>query len=114
MRALEDRFNELTSLTAGWDGYDAGPVSFTCAKFAASILERLCNSDVPAPSLVPGSDGTLQIEWHRNQYDIDIDVLGPNNVVAIRFDHEINEEEVVELKNDFTPIAGWIDELERI
>ncbi len=24
------------------------------------------------------------------------------------------KKKVVELKNDFTPIAGWIDELERI
>ncbi|MEX0582467.1 MAG: hypothetical protein WD185_02245 [Sneathiella sp.] len=108
---LNARFNKLTSLKIGWDGYRGKPVSFTCAKFAAVLLERLFVEGVPVPTLVPGSDGTLQIEWHRNQYDVEIDVFGANNVVASRYDHLSDREECFELQSDFSEIAGWIGDL---
>ena len=112
IRELEDRFHEITALPIGWDGYRGLPVAFNCAIFAADLLERLCSANVIAPSLVPGSDGTLQIEWHCNNYDIELDVLGPNNVVATRYNHLTGYEEEIELQNDFSPIAAWITYLE--
>ncbi len=111
MRELESRFNELTSLEVGWDGYAGRPVSFTCAVFAANLLEQICIENVSAPSLVPGSDGTLQIEWHKNQYDIEIDILGAHNVVATRFDLTTEQEETVDLQSDFSVLADWISNL---
>jgi hypothetical protein len=111
MQNLKDRFDALTSLPRGWDGYNGSPVSFTCASFAANLLERIYNAGAPEPSLVPGGDGTLQIEWHKNQFDIEIDVLGAYNVVASRYDHRSGEEEVVELASDFTILAQWVEEL---
>jgi len=110
-RNLEARFNELTSLPRGWDGYNGIPVSFTCARFAANLLERIFIDGVSEPSLVPGCDGTLQIEWHKNLFDIEIDVLGANNVIAMRFDHQTSREETLELQNDFSVLVTWIEEL---
>ena len=109
--ALSERFNALTSLPKGWDGYAGRPVSFTCAKFAAQILERLYDGEVPPPSLVPGSDGSLQIEWHINQYDIEIDVLAPFHLIATRFDILSGDEEEIELQADVTVLANWIRDL---
>jgi len=111
MQILQVRFDELSSLPQGWDGYRGSPVSFTCASFAAAMLERLCQENVSAPSLVPGSDGTLQIEWHENLYDIEIDVLSPQNIVATRYDHVTDKVVVLELESDFTQIGGWISDL---
>lgn len=109
---LNDRFNELTSLPFGWDGYNGIPVSFNCAQFAGNLIERLCCTDgVYPPQLVPGSDGTLQIEWHENQYDIEIDILAPYKVIASRFDIISQEEEEFELEADYSLVAEWIHEL---
>lgn len=109
--SLSDRFDEITSLPRGWDGYQGRPVSFSCATFAANLLETVCVDMVPAPSIVPGSDGTLQIEWHLGGFDLEIDVLGANNVVATRFRHADEEEETLKLANDFSQLADWIDDL---
>ena len=111
---LRDRFDELTSLPRGWDGYAGRPVSFTCAQFAANLIERLYVEGVPAPQLVPGSDGTVQIEWHRNQFDVEIDVLGTYEVVAIRRNLRTDVVEELELQTDFTPLGDWIAELEGV
>jgi hypothetical protein len=106
--ALRAKFDELTSLPRGWDGYTAGPVSFTCAQFAANLIERLYTKDVPAPQLVPGSDGTLQIEWHRKQFDVEIDVLGAYEVIATRRNLATDQVEELELEADFTALTEWI------
>ena len=111
---LRDRFDELTSLPRGWDGYAGRPVSFTCAQFDANLIERLYVEGVPAPQLVPGSDGTVQIEWHRNQFDVEIDVLGTYEVVAIRRNLRTDVVEELELQTDFTALGDWIAELEGV
>lgn len=111
VRVLEARLNELTSLPRGWNGYRSLPVSFSCASFAANLLERICVDGLAPPSLVPGTDGTLQIEWHRNKYDLEIDVLGPGNVIASRTDLVTGQCDEIELQNDFTQLAAWVREL---
>ncbi len=111
VQTLQTRFSELTSLPKGWDGYQGRPVSFDCASFAALLLERICVDGVSVPALVPGSDGTLQIEWHKNNFDIEIDVIGANNVIASRYDHVSQTEIISELDNDFSELVNWIKEM---
>jgi len=111
VRILEERLNELTSLPTGWDGYRGKPVSFQCAYFVANMLERLYQPNVPAPSLVPGSDGSLQVEWHRNMFDVELDVLDAQNIVATRVNCKTDDEQVIEIENDFSEIVDWITAL---
>jgi len=108
VQELEDRFNVLTSLRIGWDGYAGLPVSFTCAQFAANLIERLHNSALPAPQLVPLADGTLQLEWHMNEFDVEVHVVGPYDVVAYRADLRTNEEDEIEVQTDFTALSDWV------
>ncbi|MEM1141426.1 MAG: hypothetical protein AAGI88_02480 [Pseudomonadota bacterium] len=108
---LSDRFTELTGLQQGWDGYGGLPVSFPCAIFAATIIERLYSDGLSAPQLVPGCDGSLQLEWHENGYDIEIDVLAPYEVIANRFDHVSGVSEEIELDSDFLVLLTWIRDL---
>jgi len=111
---LQDRFDELTSLPKGWDGYSGKPVLFSTAHFAANLLERLFSPKVQPPQLIPGSDGTLQIEWHQNQLDIEIDVLKPYRINASYFNHITDEEQEIELETDFSQLSEWIIELGQI
>ena len=110
-RALAPRFEELVRLPLGWDGYRGRPISLACASFTAQILVRLCRSELAPPALVPGSDGSIQIEWHENGYDVELDVQAPNHVIAKRYDLVSDEDEEIQLSNDFTDIVGWIDAL---
>lgn len=109
--ALKARLNDLTALPVGWDGYAGRPVTFQCAHFVANMLERLCQPDVPPPSLVPGSDGSLQVEWHRKMFDVELDVLDVQRVVATRVNRMTDEEEVIEIQSDFAAIVHWITAL---
>lgn len=113
LEALRGRLDEVVSLSFGWDGYAGRSVSFTNAAFAANFLNRLFISDVPPPFVVPGADGTLQLEWHRNNFDIEIDILGANDVVANRKNLLTGEEEEVELGSNFAIVATWLQEMKQ-
>lgn len=109
--SVQAQFDELTALPRGWSGYDNGPVTFTNASFALKLIETVCSDDMPAPALVPGSSGDIQIEWHQKGVDVEIHVVGPNNVRAWRSGPQLPDGEEVSLTNDFTVIGQWLEAL---
>jgi len=106
---LQARFKELTSLPRGWDGYAGVPVAWDNASFAAKLIGTILPQNCPEPSLVPGADGTLQIEWHQNSFDIELDILGPNNVIATRYNLVTDETNEVHVETDFSEVVCWLD-----
>lgn len=107
--AVIERLNHLVSLQRGWDGYDAPAVKFDTASFALRLLESAFDEDAPAPQIVPGSNGGLQLEWHLPSGDLELDVEAPYRVHAwYAADGDAQE---VNLTNDFTIAATWLSEL---
>lgn len=107
-----DRLNEICSLPWGWDGYGAGPVNFATAAFALNMLSVTCSPETRAPSIVPGQSGDLQVEWHTEDKDIEIHVIGPNRVTAwIHIVGRDEDDKELEFTNDFTQLSGWIRNL---
>lgn len=109
---IAKRLNELISLENGWDGYEGIAVSEANAKFAINLLNSF-DKNTPKPSIVPGSDGTLQIEWHVNSYDLEIDILSPYDVVVSRFDHMTTEFQEKEFKADLAQVVEWVADLSK-
>jgi hypothetical protein len=107
------RLNDLVSkLPDNWDGYGGTAVNFLNAVFAINMLNSICHPNTPAPSIVPGQHGDLQIEWHTRRFDIELDIVAPNKVSVYLHDLEIKSESTeIELENDFTVITTWINAL---
>ena len=78
LRSLINRMAELKSLPYGWDGYQGVPVNNECVWFAIRFFNELGWENFPMPSLVPGSDGTLQVQWNMGGFDIEVDIVGEN------------------------------------
>lgn len=108
-QTVVQQLNELGELERGWDGYRAGPVRFDTANFALRLLEAACREDTPAPQIVPGADGDLQLEWHLATGDIELHVRGPLQVSA--WASIDGQEEVAELTNDFALPAQWLSKI---
>ncbi|MGH6849320.1 MAG: hypothetical protein ACREDD_02535 [Methylocella sp.] len=106
------QLNDLCALERGWDGYTGDPVTFENANFALRMLEASCGLEAPVPQIVPGVGGDLQVEWHIASTDIELDIRGPNDVHAwICTEYTGPDGEEVDLTNDFTIVAKWIQDL---
>ncbi|MEC7299156.1 MAG: hypothetical protein VXW43_10805 [Pseudomonadota bacterium] len=108
---LETRFRDFNNLAAGWDGYGGQPIDFHCARFTEQVLEQLSRSDLPAPSLVPLSNGTLQFEWHLNDFDLEVEVHGPLEMSCYRNDLLSGEEEERLLRADLLHLRKWLNDM---
>lgn len=109
---VKRRLEYLVRLEQGWDGYKGFPVSFDNAYFALQMLESICGTETPAPQIVPGVAGDLQIEWHTLKGDIELHVKAPNDVDAWISEID-NDDDGVErsLTTDFTEIAMWVENI---
>ena len=106
------RLQNLIRLASGWDGYQGRPVSFVNANFAYQMLNSICGPETPAPQIVPGSTGDLQIEWHTLRGDIELHVRGPNDVHAWRaITGSDPGGEELNLTVNFVDVAQWVKEV---
>jgi hypothetical protein len=74
----------ISKLRAGWDGRGSIPISdkmlYRATTYVRLALEGL--SDATAPRLVPGGDGSVQIEWHSKRGELEFDI-GPAHEMTI-------------------------------
>lgn len=81
---LTGNARRVGSLKAGWDG--AGSIAISPkALFLATSNTRFALKDFPdvsAPHLVPGGDGSLQVEWHARHGELELDI-GSNGQMSI-------------------------------
>ena len=109
---VQTRLQELIRLQRGWDGYHGVPVSFENAVFTMRVLEAICGSEFPAPQIVPGAQGDLQIEWHTLKGDLELHIKRPNDVHAWRSLISLpDQDEELDLTNDFLTIAQWVKDV---
>ncbi|SJM33030.1 MAG: hypothetical protein E5Y10_24995 [Mesorhizobium sp.] len=108
---VKRQMEELLRLSPGWDGYNGIPSTSDNIYFAISVLESTCGPTAPAPQIVPGASGDLQIEWHVDNADIELHVRAPYDVHAWRQSAEHPDGEELFLSTDFDLVAGWIQEI---
>lgn len=54
---------------AGWDGYNALPISSETSRLARTFLESLPNS-IPSPAVGAEPDGQITFEWYRSPHRV--------------------------------------------
>lgn len=67
------RMGFLLSLPPKWDSHRAIKISEQMAAAVLTFLQEVMNSETLPPSIVPLEDGGLQIEWHRDGIDAEIE-----------------------------------------
>lgn len=103
-----DKLEELMQLKQGWDSYDGKPMPFAVAAFVYFLWETLRTPETPIPSVVPGGDGTIQLEWHTHELgDVELTVTAPYEISAWR--EKDGVEESFDLTDDFSTIKKWLN-----
>ena len=109
---VKERLEKLIQLENGWDGYNGMHVSLENAHFALNVLAAICETKTPAPQIVPGDSGDLQLEWHTLHGDLEMHIIAPNQVHVWReLATEDNDGIGLDLRNDFSIVAKWLQEI---
>lgn len=85
MTAVLEKLEELMQLKPGWDGYEGQPMRFAVAAFVYFLWETIRTPGTPIPAVVPGGDGSMQLEWHTPELgDVEITITAPYEMSAWR------------------------------
>ncbi|MBV8140883.1 MAG: hypothetical protein JOZ60_02430 [Verrucomicrobia bacterium] len=73
---LSESVHRLAALKAGWDGVGSIPVRRALLDEATRIVRQALVGlrNAAPPYLVPGGDGSVQIEWHQKNQELELDL----------------------------------------
>lgn len=107
MPAIE-RMAELVALPRGWDSRNASPVSDAALRRTLEFLLEYVADGIDCPVVVPTVRGGLQLEWHNNGVDVEVEVA-PDGLVSCFAEDRRSEEPVeVGLAGNEGRIRRWL------
>lgn len=78
----------LLRLPFGWDSYSARPIDPQSAKAAIYVLADLLAERIQPPQVVPTVAGGIQLEWHQNGVDLEIEISASGAELVYFEDHK--------------------------
>lgn len=79
---VQRKLQELYDLPVGWDDRRALPATEQAVEGVVRILFAIMRPDSLTPHLVPLPDGGIQVEWHANGHDLEVEVEGDGDTGA--------------------------------
>ena len=106
------RLNEFLALPPNWDSYGAPTISVDILEYALRILSFTMDDATPLPTVVPTSEGGVQVEWHEMKLDIEIEVNSTSRItVSFEDGSMLDAPWERELTIDLTSLRQAIDKL---
>lgn len=106
---IKDQIVSILHLLEGWDGFQAGPIRHDVLDFALAILRRILRAETPSPHITPMSHEGVQLEWHTDALDLEIEIEEPGSAWVSYKDRSTGLEDEWEVTTDLssllTPIA---------
>lgn len=78
--SIEQAISGLLNLPPNWDSYGAKQVSNKLLEYTVDLLSVILTNDDPIPQIVPTSRGGVQIEWHTDTCDLEIEIIAPHHI----------------------------------
>lgn len=103
-----ERLSELASLGHDWDQRGSAEVSIDVLSFAANILGQSMPPTAPPPSIVPLGHGGVQMLWHNQVADLEVEVIQPNEVVFYCLNKVTGHEEEIPLTTDLSALTNCL------
>lgn len=103
--------SELLQLPEGWNSYEAKPVSTEAARAAIAFLAKAASAapNLPAPAVVPTVPGGIQLEWHRQGMDLEVEFRRDGYGSWSAEDRETEEAVEQSLLDEDLALQRWLD-----
>jgi hypothetical protein len=69
------RLRALLSLPPNWNSYGSMPIAPSTIHRALQFMVSALPSRAPTPAIVPTPSGGVQLEWHQDGLDVEIELL---------------------------------------
>jgi hypothetical protein len=96
---------ELASLGDNWDGRGSAEVRVDALNFAFSVLAQIMPPTAPAPAIVPLGHGGVQLLWHNQAHDLEVEIVGPNEIISYHLDRVTGVEDERQLTTELSPLT---------
>ena len=107
-RRAVGRAIELLQLPRGWNSHSAEPVSEEAFVRTVEFLSEYMVAGVAGPAVVPTVRGGLQLEWHRQGVDIEVEVGPEGSVSWCAEDRETGVEFEANLAGHEEAVRQWL------
>lgn len=109
---VEKRLNELLLLSDNWDRQGGNAIRYDVACFAVVFMNDVLNTNTSAPQIVPLASGGIQLEWHKNGIDLEVEIAAPNEIYVVFQDTLLPKDDFDDaLKSDYSSLTGPISRL---
>lgn len=111
IRPAFSKIQELVNLDPGWDSHDADSVVADSVVSAVEILSDTMSPDTKTPWIVPTVHGGIQMEWHKPQVDLEIEIE-PNGTASVFY---VNEQDGTQIEEplDAAQVRLRLDEFKQ-
>lgn len=103
----------LLYLAPNWDSYGARPIDPVHVFAALELLVLVMQDGTPAPAVVPTNRDGVQLEWHTQGIDLEIETLSLHRRHVSFEDSATNDEWDGEVVSNLTPLVDCIRRLSR-
>jgi hypothetical protein len=111
LRAAVEALGAILGLPDNWDSYGAVSVDPEAVCHTVYLMSEIMRPDTPLPSVVPTNIGGIQLEWHVNGVDLEIEIVSRHRVAVWSRDLRTEEEWEEDLVTDLSRLVRTIDRL---
>lgn len=108
---VQAKLAELSRLQPGWDSYGAREPQVEYLNAAMTLLSEVMLEDTPVPWIVPTPDGRVQIEWHEQDIDLEIELVDSSSFSIGFEDFSKGLDEEFLVFSDLTKLASVLQTL---
>lgn len=90
-----DRLAQLSELPDNWDGYGSPRIQLEVKETAADLIHLLHKIGMPVPHFAPVSGGGIQMEWRKNDREMELEILPDGDVAFLKVNGSEEMEEGV-------------------
>jgi hypothetical protein len=73
-RQMAEELSELAELPENWNGYGSPRLQPAAISEASNLIGILEVLHMPVPQFVPVSGGGIQLEWHNNKCELEVEI----------------------------------------
>ena len=112
VRPTLEALDSKLQLAPNWDSHGALPIDKRRVFNAIRVLFSTMSSDTEAPWVVPTTDGGIQLEWHREDKDLEVEISGGGDASIFFHNARTGEEWEISLAENIprlrSLLAQWI------